>query len=83
MFSEGIYEVRGNVLAGMLGVRRVLQHSIYLGIPTNIYRSRNVIFKTLVHQIKKKLKDWKARCRLSGEVGLNKIGNTHLLHELL
>lgn len=57
MFSSGISEEQGNMLANHLGVVKVMQHAIYLGIPTNVGRSRSVIFRTLVHRVEKKLKD--------------------------
>lgn len=61
MFSSGISTERGNTLAQLLGVRRVHQHAIYLGIPINVGRSRSAVFRTLVHRVEKKLKDWKSK----------------------
>lgn len=61
MFSKGITNERGNHLAGLLGVRRVQQHAIYLGVPINIGRSKSAIFRSLVHRVEKKLKDWKSK----------------------
>ncbi|KAL8521249.1 hypothetical protein ACS0TY_011693 [Phlomoides rotata] len=43
-----------------LGVRRVEEHAIYLGLLTNIGRSRCAIFRTLVDRVANKVKDWKS-----------------------
>lgn len=48
-------------LAEVLGVRRVEQHSVYLGLPTRVGRSREEVFKVLVSRAMKKLKDWKSK----------------------
>ncbi|KAL8477755.1 hypothetical protein ACS0TY_029890 [Phlomoides rotata] len=61
MFSAGISEERGDHLATFLGVKRVNQHAIYLGLSKNVGRSRSVIFKMLVTRVEKKLKDWKSK----------------------
>ncbi|KAL8490884.1 hypothetical protein ACS0TY_022765 [Phlomoides rotata] len=61
MFSSGIFEERGVSLAALLGVRRVEQHSIYLGIPIIVERSHGAVFRSLVGKVLKKLKDWKSK----------------------
>lgn len=61
MFSGGISLERGLELAAELGVRRVDQHMIYLGIPTHVGRSRSAVFRVLLNRVMKKLKDWKSR----------------------
>lgn len=53
MFNEGILEEMGVELVNLLGVIRVNQHAIYLGIPTNVGHSRGAIFRTLVSRVKK------------------------------
>ncbi|KAL8525370.1 hypothetical protein ACS0TY_014847 [Phlomoides rotata] len=54
------YEV-GRDIGWVLGVRRVEQHAIYLGIPTNVGRSRNVAFRSVVQRVEKKFKDCKIK----------------------
>lgn len=61
MFSVGVPVERGGLLADLIGVHRVEQNAIYLDIPTNVGRSRDAMFRTLVSRIEKKLKDWKNR----------------------
>ncbi|KAL8473417.1 hypothetical protein ACS0TY_030310 [Phlomoides rotata] len=53
LFINGIGEEMGHSLARLLGVRRVDQHSIYLGIPTAVRGSRTNIFKCLVDRVEK------------------------------
>lgn len=51
MFSGGMSEARGEKLVGLLGIIKVDQHAIYLGIPTSAGCSRSAIFKTLVARV--------------------------------
>lgn len=51
----------GNCLAEVLGVRRVYQHAIYVGLPTKVGQSRNDVFHVLLDRVTKKLKDWKSK----------------------
>lgn len=48
-------------LARELGVQRVDQHAIYVGIPGWMGRSRSAVFKALLDRVTKKIKDWKSR----------------------
>ncbi|KAL6522139.1 hypothetical protein OROMI_032016 [Orobanche minor] len=59
MFSGGVPVERRRMLADFIGVRCVVQHAVYLGIPTAVGRSHVAIFRTLAGRIEKKLKDWK------------------------
>lgn len=61
MFSRGILAARGEGLVQVLGVQRVEQHAMYLGIPTRIGKSRIGVFRGLVNRISKKFKDLKGR----------------------
>ncbi|KAL8549530.1 hypothetical protein ACS0TY_008385 [Phlomoides rotata] len=61
VFSGGIPLHWVEVLAERLGVRRVDEHAVYLGIPTNFGRSRCAIFRSLVDRVTKKVKDWKSK----------------------
>ncbi|KAL8481852.1 hypothetical protein ACS0TY_028121 [Phlomoides rotata] len=56
----GISLSRAEALASRLGVRRVDEHAVYLGIPTNFGRSKCDIFRCLVDRVAKKVKDWKS-----------------------
>lgn len=60
-FSNGIPEDRVVTLVALLGVNKVDQHYIYLGISTNVGRSKEAIFRVLVDRVEKKIKDWKSR----------------------
>ncbi|VVA21183.1 Hypothetical predicted protein, partial [Prunus dulcis] len=44
-----------------LGVRRVDQHDVYLGLPTHVGRSRRQCFNSLKERIWKKIQGWKAK----------------------
>ncbi|KAL8502242.1 hypothetical protein ACS0TY_021383 [Phlomoides rotata] len=57
VFSGGIHLSRAEALASRLGVRRVDEHVVYLGIPTNLGRSKCDIFRCLVNRVAKKVKD--------------------------
>ncbi|KAL8462267.1 hypothetical protein ACS0TY_033349 [Phlomoides rotata] len=59
MFSAGISDERGESLVEVLGVRRVLYHSIYLGVL--IPRGCTSIFLDLVDRVTKKLRGWKSK----------------------
>ncbi|KAL8534351.1 hypothetical protein ACS0TY_010387 [Phlomoides rotata] len=61
MFNAEISRDRAALLVEEVGVRRVPDHAIYLGIPTSIGRSREACFRTVVNRVTKKLKDWNSK----------------------
>ncbi|KAL8525380.1 hypothetical protein ACS0TY_014852 [Phlomoides rotata] len=60
-FSGGVPSARQDVLASLLGVNRVDQHQVYLGILTHMGRSKTAVFNSLAVRVEKKIKDWKER----------------------
>ncbi|CAL2232092.1 unnamed protein product [Prunus armeniaca] len=60
-FSNNMHCTDQDNLAAILGVRRVDQHDVYLGLPTHVGRSRRQCFNSLKERIWKKVQGWKAK----------------------
>ncbi|KAI5339194.1 hypothetical protein L3X38_018466 [Prunus dulcis] len=60
-FSNNIDHTDQDNLAAVLGVRRVDQHDVYLGLPTHVGRLRRQCFNSLKERIWKKIQGWKAK----------------------
>lgn len=57
VFSADVGDEWADYLARELGVRRLEQLGIYLGLLMRVGRSREAMFRSLVRMVKKKVKD--------------------------
>ncbi|XP_074277216.1 uncharacterized protein LOC141600859 [Silene latifolia] len=58
-FSRGMRGARRNQVAAWLGVRAVMEQNRYLGLPTVVGHSRNVVSKVVREKLSVKLQGWK------------------------
>ena len=63
-FSRNVSADRRKEIIDTLGVREVMRHEKYFGLPTIIGRSKKVVFACLKERIGKKLQGWKEKLLL-------------------
>ncbi|KAL6225315.1 hypothetical protein ACLB2K_004165 [Fragaria x ananassa] len=64
-FSKNVPVWKQDDLAAMLGVKRVLKHDKYLGLPTELSYSKDEAFRFLVDRVRKQTQGWRDKT-LSG-----------------
>ncbi|KAI5338229.1 hypothetical protein L3X38_017500 [Prunus dulcis] len=70
-FNNNMDRTDQDNLAAVLGVKRVDQHDVYLGLPTHVGRSRRQCFNSLKERIWKKIQGWKAKLSVRKIVNLD------------